>query len=81
MNLVFNSDILNLMLKTNEERDRRSNFVIFVVRSDLIVGRRVVLVWSRKSTLGPAEIASFVFLALFQDRGRRVSPRSFSFCF
>ena len=30
---------------------------------------------SRKSYLGPAEIASVVFLVLFKDEGRRVSPR------
>ena len=34
-----------------------------------------MLVWSRKSCLGLAEITSFVFLVLFKDRGRRVSPR------
>ena len=33
------------------------------------------MVWSRKSCLGPAEIASFVFLVLFKDGGRRVSLR------
>ena len=30
---------------------------------------------SRKSCLGPAEIASFVFLVLFKDGGRRMSLR------
>ena len=35
----------------------------------------MVLVWSRKSYLGPAEIASFLFVVLFKDGGRRVSPR------
>ena len=29
----------------------------------------------RRSYLGPAEIASFVFLVLFKDEGGRVSPR------
>ena len=62
MDLLFNSDILNLLLKTNMGRDRRPNFVIFVVWSALIVGRWVVVAWSRKSCLGPAEISSFVFL-------------------
>ena len=62
MDLLFNSDIVNLLLKTNMGRDRRPNFVIFVVWSALIVGRWVVVAWSRKSCLGPAEISSFVFL-------------------
>ena len=39
MDLLFNSDIVNLLLKTNMGRDRRPNFVIFVVWSALIVGR------------------------------------------
>ena len=48
------------------ERSRRPNFVVFVVWSALIVGRWVVKVWGRRSCLGPAENASFVFLALFR---------------
>ena len=35
----------------------------------------MVLMWSRKSCLGLAKIAFFVFLVLFKDGGRRVSPR------
>ena len=31
--------------------------------------------WSRKSCLESAEIQSFVFLVLFNDWGRRVSPK------
>ena len=31
--------------------------------------------WSRKLFIEPAEIAPFVFLVLFKDEGRRVSPR------
>ena len=31
MDLLPNSDIVNFLLKTNEGRDRRPNFVIFVV--------------------------------------------------
>ena len=38
MNLLFNSDIVHLLLKTNEWRDRRPNF-IFVVWSALIGSR------------------------------------------
>ena len=69
MYLLFNSDIMNLLLKTNGERNRRPNFVIFVVWSTLIVGGWVLVAWSLKSCLGPAEIASFVFLVLFKDGG------------
>ena len=62
MDLLFNSEKVNLLFKTNGGRDRRSNFFILVVWSALIVGKWVVVVWSRKSCLGPAEISSFVFL-------------------
>ena len=41
MNLLFNSDIVKLQLKVNVRRDRRPNFVIFVVWSTLIVGEWV----------------------------------------
>ena len=37
-----------------------------------------MVVWSSKSCLGPAEIASFVFLVLFKD-GRRRSNSIFHF--
>ena len=49
------------------ERDRRPNFVFFVVWSALIV------TWL--SCIGPAKIASFLFLVLFKYGERRVSPR------
>ena len=62
MDLLFNSDIGNLLIKANGGRDRRPNFVIFVIWTALIVGGWVVVAWSRKSCLGPAEISSFVFL-------------------
>ena len=39
MDMLFDSDIVNLLLKTNEGRERRPNFVIFVVWSALIVGK------------------------------------------
>ena len=45
MNWLCNSDIVNLMFKTNGGRDRMSNFVIFVVWSALIVGGQVVVGW------------------------------------
>ena len=54
MDLLYNSDIVNLLLKTNLGRDRRPKFVVFVVCSALIVGRWVVVAWSR--------ISFFVFL-------------------
>ena len=37
MYLLFNSDLVNFLLKTNGERDRWPNFVMFVVWSALIV--------------------------------------------
>ena len=46
MDLVFNSDIVNLLLKTNARRDRRPNSVIFEVWSALIVDGRLVVAWS-----------------------------------
>ena len=54
---------MNLLLKTIDRRDRKPNFVIFVVSSAVTLSRWVVLVLSRKSYLGPAEIASYVFLS------------------
>ena len=78
MFLLFNSDIVNLLLNTNRG-DRRSNFVIFVVWYTLIVGRwvlvGVLVAWSRKSCLGLVEITSFLSLVLFKNAGRKVSPR------
>ena len=59
MDLLFDFDIEPL-LKTRA--DRRTNFVIFVVWSALIVGGWVVVVWGRKFCLGSTEISSFVFL-------------------
>ena len=67
--MLFNSDIADFLLKTNEGRNRRPNFVIFVVWSALIVVEWV-LVYSRKSYLRPV-----VFLDLFKDRVCRVGPR------
>ena len=70
---------MNLLLRTDGERNRRPSFVIFVVWSDLIVGRWLVVVWSRRFCLEPVEVASFLFLVLFKDGGCRVSPRSHLF--
>ena len=52
MDLLVNSDIVNFLLRTNEGRDRRPNFVIFVVWSALTIGGWVVVAWNRKSFLG-----------------------------
>ena len=41
----------------------------------------MVVAWSIKSYLGPAEIVSLVFLVLFNDGGRRVSSRFHLFVF
>ena len=58
--LLFNVDIVNLLLK--KQWGRRPNFLIFVVWSALIVDVWVLVALSRKSYLGPAEISSFVYL-------------------
>ena len=50
MDLLFNSDIVNLLLKGNGGSGRRPHFVIFVVWSALIVGGWVVVAWSRNSS-------------------------------
>ena len=72
MYLLFNSVIMNLLLNINWGRNRRFSFTIFVVWSTLVGGGCVLVgvllvAWSRKSCLGPTEIASFVFLVLFED--------------
>ena len=72
---------MNYLLKTNGAIDIRPNFVIFVVWSALIVGKWVVVAWSRKSYVELAEIISFVFLVLFKDGGCKVSPRFHLFVF
>ena len=56
-------------------RDRKPNFVIFVIWSALIAGGWVVVTCSRKSCFGLAEFASFVCLVLFKDGGYRVGQR------
>ena len=49
--------------------------LLFYSWTVLIVGGWVALAFSRKSYLGPAEIVSCVFLVLFKDGGRKVSPK------
>ena len=41
--LPFNSDVVNYLLKITGGRNRRTDFVIFVVLSALIVSGRVVV--------------------------------------
>ena len=74
MNFLLSSDIVKLLLITYPGRNRRPNFDIFVVLRAFIVGGLVLLVWSRQSFLGPIKIA-YVFLVLFKEGERRVSPR------
>ena len=77
--LLLNSDIMNLLLNTNGGRNRKPNFVIFVDWYTLIVGGwvlvGVLVAWSRKSCLGPAEIVSFMSVVLFKNAGCKMSPR------
>ena len=90
MNLLFSSDNVNILLQTNGKRDRRPNFFplfFFVCLFFLFFGLEcfnfwwcVVMVWNRKSCLGPTEIISFGFLVVFKDWGRRVS-RGFIFLY
>ena len=69
----------NLLSNVNKGRNKRANFVNFSVWYTLIVGGLVsvgvLVAWSIKSCLGPAEIASFVSLVLFKNVGRKVSSR------
>ena len=52
MNLLFDSDIVNLLLKTNGVRNKRPSFVIFVIWSALTVSGWVVAAWDRRNCLG-----------------------------
>ena len=45
--LLFNVDIVNLLLKNNGGRDRRLQFGIFVVLKALIVGGWMVVAWAK----------------------------------
>ena len=68
MDLFFDSDMVNHLIKTNARRDRRFNFVIFVVWTAIIVDRWLVVAWGENSCFSPAEISSLVFLVLFKER-------------
>ena len=67
MDLFFDSDMVNHLIKTNARGDRRFNFVIFVVWSAIIVGRWLVVAWGGNSCFSLAEISSLVFLVLFKE--------------
>ena len=45
--LLFNVDIVNLLLKNTGGRDRRLQFGIFVVLKALIVGGWMVVAWAK----------------------------------
>ena len=60
--LLFNSDIVNYLLKATVGRGRRLNLLIFVGWSALIAGGWLVVAWGRKCCLGPADFTSLVCL-------------------
>ena len=73
---------MKFLLKTIDTRYLRSNFVIFGVTSALTVAEWVVLVWSRNSYLGLAEVTSCVFLERKDARhDARVNSRFHLFVF
>ena len=57
--LLFNSDIVNFVWKTDEREIDSTVLLIFAFGSALIVGEWGVVGWCRKSYLGLADIASF----------------------
>ena len=59
---IFSFNSVNPLSKSNWGRERRPNFVTRVVGSFFFVGGWVVMVWSKNSYLGPAEISPNVFL-------------------
>ena len=78
MDLFFNSDMVNPLLKTNGGRNRRPNFVI-LCGLGCFNGRRVVGggFGGRKSRFGRDEISSLLFLVLFKDGTQGESRASF----
>ena len=63
MGLSFDS-MANPLSKTNARRNKRFNFVIFVVWSVLIVSKWLVVARSGNSCFRLAEISTLVFLVL-----------------
>ena len=70
--MLFNVDIVNILLKNNGGETQSTSFY-FRGLECVVVSMYVVAAWSRKSYLGPAEISSVAYLVKFKDRGRRVS--------
>ena len=68
--LLFSSDIVNNLLKTTG-----------ALWSALIAAGWVIVAWSRKSCLGPADITSFECLVLFTNGGCRMSAKFHLFIF
>ena len=69
MDLFFDSDMVNHLIKTNARRDRRFNFVIFVVWTAIIVDR-----WFGVKILVSAQLKSHLWCSWFcSKKGRRVS--------
>ena len=65
IHFLVNSDIVNYLLKTNGGQTKDLLFFFFffsffVVWSALIVDGSMVVMWSRKSYLGPGEIVSLL---------------------
>ena len=74
--MLFSSAIVKLFSNTSGGRNRTPNFVIFVVWSTLIVGGwRLWWHGAENLVYKLAETASFVFLVLLKNGGRKVSPR------
>ena len=79
--MLFNSDIVNYLLKTNGGRDKRPDlflffFCFFVIWSALSVAGSMVVAWSRKSYLGPGEITSLLIAStkiLDREEGKSLS--------
>ena len=59
---VFQFQYCKLSVKNQWGRDRRPNFVIFLVWRALIAGGWVMVAWSKNSCLLPCLLSSFVFL-------------------
>ena len=57
--LLFNSDIVNFVWKTDEGKAESIVLLIFFFGGALIIGGWGVVGWGRKSYLGPAEITYF----------------------
>ena len=74
MYLLFNSDIVKFLLKTNVGRHRMTNFVIFVVWNAAFVGGWVVVSWSKGFIQSRQKSRSCV-PGFIKVGGRRVSPR------